>query len=168
MTDKAKEPRCASCLEYVETLATDYICANCEGVIMAKDKAKEQEQVYWCAWHPEEGYLSGYDSIFTMKSFDGAFDELKMAYWGEFDKHNCCPGDVRVNLGLDFGEWISSKGWKIKRLKLVDADSVVVPRAALETLQTYLECVDRPEGTAEEEHVLKMFAEILPRQEKEG
>lgn len=111
------------------------------------DKAKEQEQILFAAY---------YKDVFQHGFIATDLTELaRLAH-------------ELLEEGAAFECMASLDGWQIRKVKLVDADSVVVPRKALETLQTYLEYIERPEGTAEEEHVLKMFVEILPRQEGEG
>lgn len=73
----------------------------------------------YCAWHPEKKWLGGHSTFFVGKDFDDALDELKRAFYEEFDKANVAH-DVRLNLGLDFVPWVQYKGWRIKPVSFID------------------------------------------------
>lgn len=84
---------------------------------------KKRKPDGYCAWHPEKGWLKGYDLFSVTQSFDGALDELREALHDDFDKANCAHY-VRLNLGLEFVPWARAQGWQIREVYMLTAEEL--------------------------------------------
>lgn len=135
---------------------------------MTTDKAKEQEQVYWCAWHPNRGFEAC--TLHKLTPMENPYGIESILLGDNYDNNKIIQ-DLRKD------------GLQIRKVKLVDADSVVVPRGLMEELKdgdgVYYIAQERamapgiagdwpdiiPHPTNRNGRLLKR---VLPRQEKEG